>query len=127
MSNPKITLQEIKARIKQFIKERDWEQYHSPKNLSMSIAIEAAELMEHFQWLTIEQSKKLLKDKKKRQGIEDELADIAIYILDFCNLFNINIEESIARKLDKSARKYPTHIVKGKIHKYTHYRKLKNE
>ncbi|TRZ93420.1 nucleotide pyrophosphohydrolase, partial [bacterium] len=53
MKKPEITLQEIKARIKQFIKERDWEKYHSPKNLSMSIAIEAAELMEHFQWLTI--------------------------------------------------------------------------
>jgi NTP pyrophosphatase (non-canonical NTP hydrolase) len=91
----------------------------------MSISIEAAELMEHFQWLTIEQSRKLLRDKKKRVEIEDELADIAIYVLDFCNLFNINIEESIVRKLDKTARKYPVRIVKGKIHKYTHYRKLR--
>jgi len=126
MNNSGTTFQEIKNRIKQFIKERDWEQFHSPKNLSMSIAIEAAELMEHFQWLTIEQSKKLLKNKKKREEIEDELADIAIYIIDFCNLFNINIEKSIISKLDKTAKKYPTHIVKGKIHKYTHYRKLKN-
>ena len=85
MNNSGTTFQEIKNRIKQFIKERDWEQFHSPKNLSMSIAIEAAELMEHFQWLTIEQSKKLLKNKKKREEIEDELADIAIYIIDFCN------------------------------------------
>ena len=123
MKKPEITLQEIKARIKQFIKERDWEQFHSPKNISMSISIEAAELMEHFQWLTIEQSKKLLNDKKKREEIEDELADIAIYIIDFCNLFNIDIGESIVRKLDKTARKYPAHIVKGKSHKYTYYQR----
>jgi len=127
MKKSEITLQEIKARIKQFIKERDWEQFHSPKNISMSISIEAAELMEHFQWLTTEQSKKLLKNNKKREKIEDELADIAIYIIDFCNLFNIDIEKIIIRKLDKSAKKYPAHIVKGKIHKYTYYRKLKNK
>jgi NTP pyrophosphatase (non-canonical NTP hydrolase) len=127
MKKPEITLQEIKTRIKQFVKERDWEQYHSPKNLSMSIAIEAAELMEHFQWLTIEESRKLLKDKKKRIEIEDELADIAIYVLDFCNLFNIDIKKSIVRKLDKTARKYPACIVRGKIHKYTHYRKIRNK
>ena len=123
MKKSEITLQEIKARIKQFIKERDWEQFHSPKNISMSISIEAAELMEHFQWLTIEQSKKLLNDKKKRVEIEDELADITIYVLDFCNLFNINIEKSIVRKLVKTAKKYPMRIVKSKIHKYTYYQR----
>ena len=121
----KITLDEIKQKIKQFVKERDWEQYHSPKNLSMSIAIEAAELMEHFQWLTIEQSKELLRDNKKREEIEDELADITIFILDFCNMFNIDIEKSILRKLNKSAKKYPAHIVKGKAHKYTYYARKK--
>ncbi len=121
MKKPEITLQEIKARIKQFIKERDWEQFHSPKNLSMSISIEAAELMEHFQWLTTEQSKKLLKKENKRTEIEDELADIAIYIIDFCNLFGIDIERSIIKKLEKTARKYPTNLVRGKIHKYTYY------
>lgn len=125
MEDPEITLQEIKARIKQFVRERDWEQYHSPKNLSMSIAIEAAELMEHFQWLTIEQSKKLLKDKKKREEIEDELADIVIFILDFCNLSGINIERSTLSKLEKTAKKYPANLVRGKAHKYTYYRDKK--
>ncbi|MFA5075550.1 MAG: nucleotide pyrophosphohydrolase [Candidatus Babeliales bacterium] len=125
MKDSNVTFQDIKARIKQFIKERDWEQFHSPKNLSMSIAIEAAELMEHFQWLTIEQSKTILKNKKKREEIEDELADIAIYIFDFCNLYKINIEQIIGRKLDKTAKKYPARIVKGKMHKYTYYEKNK--
>ena len=119
---PEISLNHIKKEIKKFIRERNWEKYHSPKNISMSIAIEAAELMEHFQWLTIDQSKKLLKDKKKRAEIEDELADIAIYLLDFCNLFDIGLESCILRKLEKSSRKYPVHLVRGKAHKYTHYR-----
>lgn len=123
MKKSGVTLQEIKARIKQFIKERDWEQYHSPKNLSMSIAIESAELMEHFQWLTIGESHKLLKEKKKRIEIEDELADIAIYVLDFCNLFEIDIEKSIIKKLEKTVRKYPVNLVRGKIHKYTYYQR----
>jgi len=122
MSNSQTSFEEIKSKIKKFVRERDWEQYHSPKNLSMSIAIEAAELMEHFQWLTIEESKKLLKNNKKRSEIEDELADITIFILDFCNLFNINIEKSILGKLKKSAKRYPAHIVKGKAHKYTYYK-----
>lgn len=119
-----VTLQGIKTKIKKFIKERNWEKYHSPKNISMSIAIEAAELMEHFQWLTIEQSRKLLKDKTRRIEIEDELADIAIYILDFCNLFAIDIEKIIISKLEKSAKKYPVHLVRGKAHKYTYYQEL---
>lgn len=121
----KITLRKIKDKIKKFIKDRDWQKYHSPKNISMSIAIEAAELMEHFQWLSIEQSRRLLKDKKRRAEIEDELADIAVYVLDFCNMFNIDIRKIILRKLEKSSRKYPVHLVKGKAHKYTYYKKLK--
>jgi NTP pyrophosphatase (non-canonical NTP hydrolase) len=119
----KITLRQIKNRIKKFVKERDWQKYHSPKNISMSIAIEAAELMEHFQWLTIEQSKKLLKDKDKRKEIEDELADIAIYILDFCNTFDIDIEKSILNKLAKTAQNYPIHLAKSKARKYTYYKR----
>ena len=118
----KITLDEIKKKIKLFVQARDWEKFHSPKNISMSIAIEAAELMEHFQWLTVEQSKKMLKDKNRREEIEDELADIAIYVLDFCNVSGVNIDKAILRKLEKSSKKYPVHLVKGKADKYTHYK-----
>lgn len=121
----RITLQEIKEKISQFIRKREWEQYHSPKNISMSIAIEAAELMEHFQWLSPEESRKLLGNAARRAEIEDELADIAIYVLDFCNLFSIEIEKIILRKLGKTAKKYPVRLVKGKAHKYTYYQKLK--
>ncbi|OGX18082.1 MAG: NTP pyrophosphohydrolase [Omnitrophica WOR_2 bacterium GWF2_43_52] len=122
-----MTLQEIKERISRFISKRNWEQYHSPKNISMSIAIEAAELMEHFQWLSPEESRDLLGNAAGRAEIEDELADIAIYVLDFCNLFSIDIEKIIARKLGKTAKKYPVRLVKGKAHKYTYYQKLKRK
>ena len=120
-------LKEIKERISRFISKRNWEQYHSPKNISMSIAIEAAELMEHFQWLSPEESRDLLGNAAGRAEIEDELADIAIYVLDFCNLFSIDIEKIIARKLGKTAKKYPVRLVKGKAHKYTYYQKLKRK
>ena len=117
----KTTIKELKSAIARFIKDRDWEKYHSPKNLSMSIAIEASELMELFQWLTIEESHKLLKDKKKLEEIKDELADIALYALEFCNLFNIDLSSAILKKLQKNAKKYPAKVVKGKAHKYTYY------
>ena len=123
----RITLQEIKERISRFISKRNWEQYHTPKNISMSIAIEAAELMEHFQWLSPEESRDLLGNAAGRAEIEDELADIAIYVLDFCNLFSIDIEKIIARKLGKTAKKCPVRLVKGKAHKYTYYQKLKRK
>ena len=117
------TLLHLQKRVREFIQERDWLKFHSPKNISMSIAIEAAELMEHFQWLGADESKELLRDKTKRGEIEDELADIAIYILDFCEHFGVDLEKSILNKLDKTAKKYPVHLVKGKAHKYTYYLK----
>ena len=117
------TFLHLQKRVREFIQERDWLKFHSPKNISMSIAIEAAELMEHFQWLGADGSKELLRDKQKRGEIEDELADIAIYILDFCEHFGVDLEKSILNKLDKTAKKYPVHLVKGKAHKYTYYLK----
>ena len=117
------TLLYLQEKIREFIRERDWLKFHSPKNISMSIAIESAELMEHFQWLSENESKELLRDKNKRGEVEDELADIAIYILDFCEHFGVDLEKSILSKLDKTAKKYPVRLVKGKAHKYTYYLK----
>src|SRR3989338_10673601 len=117
------TFSHLQKRVREFIQERDWLKFHSPKNIGMSIAIEAAELMEHFQWLGADESKELLRDKNKRVEIEDELADIAIYILDFCEHFGVDLEKSILSKLDKTAKKYPVRLVKGKAHKYTYYTK----
>ena len=100
MPDKNILVQSIKNKIKKFVKDRDWEQYHSPKNLSMSIAIEAAELMEIFQWITEEQSFKL--NKKQRLELEDEVADIAVYLLNLCNVLDIDLSAAISRKMIKN-------------------------
>jgi len=120
MSDQETTIHELKKRMAQFVRERDWEQFHSPKNLSMSIAIEAAELMEHFQWLTIEQSKSL--DDAALQDIREELADIVIYALSLSNILDVDLARAISDKMEKNIRKYPKEKVRGKAHKYTYYR-----
>ncbi len=92
----------------------------------MSVSIEAAELMEHFQWTnTVEEAVKVLKDKHKRFEIEDEIADIAIYLIDFCNLYGVDLKKAITRKIEKNIKKYPAKIVKGKMEKYTFYKSKK--
>lgn len=120
MADEQVTLQDLKERMAEFVRERDWEQFHSPKNLSMSIAIEAAELMEHFQWLTVEQSKQL--DNSALQEIGEELADIVIYSLSMANILQLDLAETVLAKMAKNKRKYPAEQVRGKAHKYTYYR-----
>ena len=108
----------IQDKIKKFVRERDWEKFHTPKNLSMSLSIEAAELMEHFQWTnSAEEAVRILKDKRKKLEIEDEVADIAIYLIGFCNLYGVDLERAILRKIKKNAKKYPVKLVKGKMEK----------
>lgn len=119
MSDSQTTLQELKERMAAFVRERDWEQFHTPKNLSMSIAIEAAELMEHFQWLTVEASRNL--PAEALQDIGEELADIVIYALSLANSLELDLADTILAKMEKNIRKYPKEKVRGKSHKYTHY------
>lgn len=119
MADRETTLQELKTRMAAFVRERDWEQFHTPKNLSMSIAIEAAELMEHFQWLTAEQSRNL--EAKALGEVGEELADIVIYALSLSNFLGLDLSDTVQRKMDKNERKYPAEQVRGKAHKYTYY------
>lgn len=119
MSDTQTTLQELKDHMARFVDERDWQQFHTPKNLSMSIAIEAAELMEHFQWLTVEQSKSLNEDALAEIG--EELADIVIYSLSLSNYLGLDLSQTVLKKMDKNIRKYPKDQVRGKAHKYTYY------
>ena len=119
MGDENTTLEELKSRTAKFIRERDWEQFHTPKNLSMSIAIEAAELMEHFQWMTEEQSTTLSPEELDEIG--EEMADIVLYSLSLCNQLGLDLSESVMNKLAKNAEKYPREKVRGKSHKYTYY------
>ncbi|HTL48070.1 MAG TPA: nucleotide pyrophosphohydrolase [Verrucomicrobiae bacterium] len=119
MPDKSTTIDALKQKIGKFIRDRDWEQFHSAKNLSMSMAIEAAELMELFQWQAPDR-KPLVPDLRKK--VEHELADVAIYVMDFCNLYGIDLSEAIVKKLRHNEAKYPAAQVRGKTHKYTYYR-----
>ncbi|WOO41851.1 nucleotide pyrophosphohydrolase [Rubellicoccus peritrichatus] len=117
MSDTEMTLAELKTRVLAFAQEREWLQFHSPKNLSMAIAAESAELMEHFLWADSEDSHKIL-DGAKRGQIEDELADIVIYSMEFANVAGIDLSTAIAAKMEQNARKYPVEKARGRSNKY---------
>jgi len=109
---------ELKKRILAFARERDWEQFHAPKNLSMALAAEAAELMEHFLWASPEKSREIAGDPAKRQMIAEELADVVIYALEFANSTGLDVAGAIEAKMAANARKYPVEKARGRADKY---------
>jgi len=113
MSDNKTTIHELKLIVESFVDEREWKQFHSPKNLAMSLSIEAAELMEIFQWLSLDQAQDVMKANETRDNAIDEIADILIYALAFCNRNKIDITDSIKKKMEKNTRKYPAEKFKG--------------
>ena len=110
-------IEDLKREVKEFICERDWEQFHSPKNLAVGLSVEASELLEIFTWLTDEESHGL--DSDKRSQVKDEVGDILIYLLDFCETMNLDPIECAFQKLKKNAEKYPISKAKGNATKYT--------
>ena len=109
--------QELSKRVRRFAEERDWSQFHSPKNLSMALAVECAELMEHFQWLTESQSRRL--GRRQRREVEKELADIQIYLMRLSQVLGVDLIAAGNKKLLENAGKYPVHKAKGSAKKYT--------
>lgn len=107
------TVQLLKEEVLAFAEERDWAQFHSLKNLSMALAGEAAELMEPFQWLDDRGSAALMEDALRREAVEDELADVVVYALQFANRGGIDLAAAIRRKMVKNGRKYPVELAKG--------------
>ena len=119
MKDAATQLQEIKDRVLGFAKERDWEQFHAPKNLSMAIAAEAAELMEHFLWQSPEASLSDMEAETLRARVEEELADVFIFAIEFANITGIDIATIIDTKMKRNAEKYPVDKAKGRSVKYT--------
>ena len=115
MPDDQTTIADLRAQIGAFVAERDWAQFHSPKNLSMAIAIEAAELMEYFQWLTVEESRSLVEEGVTRGQVVDELADVLIYCLSLANALDVDLSEAIIRKLALNIRKYPADEYRGRF------------
>lgn len=114
MSDQETTIAELRQIVAEFVDDRDWQQFHSPKNLAMSLAIEAAELMEHFQWVTVEASRAVREDAGKRGEVSEELADVLCYALALANEMGIDVSDSVRRKMEKNARKYPAAEYRGR-------------
>jgi len=112
-------LEQIKAQLQKFADDRDWDQFHSPKNLSMALSVEASELVECFQWLTEEQSQNL--SPEQLSAAIDEIADVQIYLLRIATKLNVNMLDAVNQKIKKNALKYPVDKVKGSSKKYNQY------
>ena len=110
----KTTLEELRALVRDFVEERDWRQFHSPKNLSMSLAIEAAELMEHFQWIEVSESREAGQDPARLAPIAEELADVLCYAFALANELGLDITSIVRDKMAKNALKYPVEEYRGR-------------
>ena len=105
--------------LQEFADERDWNQFHSPKNLSMALSVEASELVEHFQWVSETDSYQL--PEKKLAEVGEELADILLYLVRISDRLGIDLESAAYQKIEVNRRKYPAEKVKGSSRKYTEY------
>lgn len=126
MTDENTSIDVLKKKIKKFTQVRDWEQYHSAKNLSMALSVEVAELMELFQWLHEKEMNDFCAVLENKCRIEEEIADIMMYALSFANVLDIDVSRAIHRKLALNEKKYPVEKVKGKAHKYTYYQENKS-
>ncbi|MEO9273796.1 nucleotide pyrophosphohydrolase [Marinomonas sp. 5E14-1] len=109
----------IQQRMREFAKARDWDQFHSPKNLSMALSVEASELLECFQWLTEEESSSLNEDQLA--AVIDEIADVQLYLVRLADKVGINIQDAVEQKMKKNEMKYPADKVRGSAKKYNKY------
>ena len=114
MPDTSTTVASLKDAMRRFVAERDWEQFHSPKNLVMGLSVEAAELMEHFLWVDTEASRQVAQDPARLGEVADEMADVACYLLALCNTLGIDLSEAVLAKLARTALKYPAEKYRGR-------------
>ena len=112
--DPATTIADLKQVVATFVGERDWKQVHSPKNLTMAMAIEVAELMEHFQWISMEASREVTRDPDKRQAVADEMSDVFCYLLGLANELDIDLAEALHHKMIRNRQKYPAETFRGR-------------
>jgi NTP pyrophosphatase (non-canonical NTP hydrolase) len=115
MSRP--TFEDLSQRLSEFARERDWDQFHSPKNLAMALAAEAAELLEHFQWLTEAQSRELPPAELEKAALE--MADVLLYLVRLADTLGVDLVDAAHRKIGINAEKYPADKSRGQSRKYT--------
>ncbi len=114
MSDSQTTIDELRRLVHDFVAERDWQQFHSPKNLCMALSIEAAELMEHFQWIDLEASRQISTDSERLAEVGEELADVFAYTLALADVLGIDLADTLRAKMVKNAKKYPVDEFRGK-------------
>ncbi len=119
--NDPLSIQHIQQLVREFAADRDWDQFHSPKNLAMALSVEVAEVIEHFQWLTEDQSRSLPEDKRK--AIAEELADTFIYLVRLADKMDVDLLTAAEEKLAANAKAYPVDKAKGNAKKYTEFDK----
>lgn len=113
-----MNIEAIQQDLREFAEARDWNPFHSPKNLAMALAVEAAELMENFQWLTEEESRRLEERPEDYRAVREEVADVQIYLLRLADLLGIDLETAVRDKMSRNAEKYPVELAKGNAVKY---------
>ncbi len=113
-----MNVDQIRKRLADFAEARNWDQFHTPKNLSMALAAEAAELLEIFQWLTDEQSQKIVNDEKEMSLVQEEIADVFIYLVRLADKLGVDIEKAVEEKIKLNEKKYPVELAKGNAIKY---------
>ena len=114
-----VDIDQLQQQLRQYADERDWQQFHSPKNLVMALSVEAAELQEHFQWLTEVASAEL--SPEKLQAVSHEMADVQVYLLRLADVLNVDLFAAVREKMVLNAEKYPADKVRGSAKKYTEY------
>ena len=119
MQDDTSTVTELKETIRHFVDERDWRQFHTPKDLAVGLSIEAAELLEHFRFRSNEEIEELLKESTKRQAIGHELADVLYFVLLICEQLDMDASALLREKMTISARRYPVEKARGRNAKYT--------
>jgi len=112
-------VQDLRDEIRAFIEERAWQRFHSPKNLAMALSVEASEIVEHFQWLTEEESRNL--PREKLAEVRQEIGDVMIYLAELADKLGVDPVEAARAKVEINKRKYPAALVRGKASKYTDY------
>jgi NTP pyrophosphatase (non-canonical NTP hydrolase) len=115
MTDDETTVARLRQVVERFVERRDWHRFHTPKNLAMSLAIEAAELMEHFQWLTPEQSRAVAEQADRRAAVAEELADVLAYLLAMANELGLDLAAAFEAKMAKNEQKYPADQYRGRF------------
>ena len=108
----------LQKKLARFAADRDWEQFHTPKNLAIALSVECSELLEEFQWLTDDQASRVMESPDLAERIREEMADIASYLLQLASKLDINIEDALLKKIETNAAKYPVEKFKGSAKKY---------